>query len=155
MSRCMLSREQWSILRWTAVHRGLAVGVLFLAAAAQSPFDSSAWIQLRLDATFTPVSTLCALPFLRWDSLHFLAMASPRPLPLPFSTFSGGEQPRQARGGGTQYEQSLAFQPGIIWVLKLLGSRGSAWEWSPSQAVLLTSALAAVVSAFLPLLLFR
>jgi phosphatidylinositol glycan class V len=152
----MLTIDQWGILRWTIIHRGLLIATLFFASALQSSFDSSAWLQLRLDATATPISSSLALPLLRWDTLHFIAMASPRPLPLPVSTSHAGHYPRQAKGGTIQAEQSLAFQPGIVWLLRMSGYRDSnKMTWNPSQAVLLTSTLAAILSCVLPLMLFR
>lgn len=154
----LLAADQKGILRWTLFHRLILIATLLFSSALQLPFDSSASIQLQLDAThYLPLTSL-ALPFLRWDTLHFLAMASPRPLPLPSSASSSGQHPYQARGGGLQFEKSLAFQPGIIWLLKILGNRFMSLEdleWNPSQAVLLTSALATVLGALQPALLYR
>jgi phosphatidylinositol glycan class V len=152
----MLSDVQQKILYWTAIHRGLTIAVLFFSAIILSPFDSSPWIQLRLDATSSPLSTLFALPLLRWDSLHFLAMASPRSLPLPASISYAGQLPSQAGGGGIHLEQSLAFQPGIVWLLRLLGSRGNdVMTWNPTQALYMTSLVATMLSILSPVLLYR
>lgn len=154
----LLSREEAAIVRWTILHRSALIALVLISACVQSPFDSSAWIQLQLDATQSPLSTLFALPLVRWDTLHFLASASPRPLPLPYSISHPEQNPRQAQGGGLQLESSLAFQPGIIWLLRILGCRSikcSDVEWNPSQAVLLTSALSTIVGLVQPALLFR
>lgn len=153
----LLSKAQRGILRWTLLHRCAVLAILFLSNIAQLPFDSSARIQLQLDATSSPLFTSLALPFLKWDTLHFLGMASRRPLPLPSSASSSGQDPSQARGGGLQFEHSLAFQPGIMWLLRLLGSQsiGQDYRWNPAQAVVLTSMLATVVGALQPVLLYR
>jgi phosphatidylinositol glycan class V len=153
-----ISKEQKGILCWTLLHRCALVTTLYICSGLQTPFDSSAGIQLQLDATHSPLLTSLALPLLRWDTLHFLAMASPRPLPLPSSTSSSGQDPSQARGGGLQYENSFAFQPGIVWLLKLLGRRSfdrDGIDWNPSQAVILTSVVASVLSILQPVLLNR
>ncbi|UZJ51144.1 hypothetical protein CBS101457_000464 [Exobasidium rhododendri] len=151
----MLTGVEWRILRWTAVHRGLTLALLIVAALLQSPFDSSAWLQLRLDASATPLATLFALPLLKWDALHFLAIASPRALPLPPPNLHVGQTPNEAGWGGVQSEQSFAFQPGIVWLLRIMGhQRGDRLSWNPSQSILLTSTLATMMSILQPLMLF-
>jgi phosphatidylinositol glycan class V len=154
----LLSKEKAGIIRWTLLHRCAVLAILLLSSIAQLPFDSSSRIQLQLDATSYPLFTSLALPFLKWDTLHFLGMASPRPLPLPYFASSSGQDPSQAGGGGLQFEHSLAFQPGMVWLLRLLGSQSINRDdlaWSPAQAILLTSLLATIVGALQPVLLYR
>lgn len=158
------------IARWTALHRAACIALLVLAAHLQTPFDSSPTLQLQLDAT-PPTSSprilkRLASPFLRWDTLHFLGIASPRPLPasdvLHASTAYALQANRSA--SGLRLEHSLAFQPAILWMLRLAGYRplqafmwsagGDAMTWDPAQAVLLVSILAAAVSSFSPALLY-
>lgn len=82
---------------------------------------------------------------IRWDSLHFLGLASPDALP---ATFSDGS-------GGYLSEPSLAFQPGLVWLLRGTGWLGRGAVWNISSAISVTSALAVLASALAPVLLYQ
>lgn len=156
------------IVAWTIAHRVLALTTLVAASLLQpAHFDTSAQLLLSLDAT-SPSGrgrwlTRVASALTRWDTLHFLGVASPRPLPLPRGLVHDrgwhvADKQGTAAGGGLQHEHSLAWQPGIIWLLRLAGYRsldGLLQSWSPVQAVLLVSLLATAVSCLLPVLLYR
>lgn len=74
-----------------------------------------------------------AVPFVRWDTVYFVGMAHPQ--------------------SGYEYEQMLAFQPGIVSVLRWLGSSIDS-PWSPTRAVLSTVLLANLLSCLSPVLLY-
>lgn len=158
-----------SILKWTVSHRILAIFTLLLSAKFVQHFDSSASLQLSLDKesrTSTSFVLLRQYAFssLRWDVLHFLGIASPRPLPLSDQldlSMPIQQQfwsPLKGFGGGLQYENSIAFQPGIIWILRLAGypfsmlskMKEEPRSWDPIRSLWITSTLATVVSIALP-----
>ncbi|PWN37208.1 uncharacterized protein FA14DRAFT_187335 [Meira miltonrushii] len=155
-----------TILKWTISHRILAIVTLLLSAKFVQHFDSSASLQLILDKesrTSTSFGLLRHYAFssLRWDVLHFLGVASPRPLPLSDQLdLSAPVQqqfwsPLKGFGGGLQYENSIAFQPGIIWLLRLTGYPSYTTEegprsWDPIRSLWITSTLATIISITLP-----
>lgn len=155
----MLTDECKDILAWTLLHRIAILILLNITSRLQLPFDTSTSLLVQLDSTALPYSSSLSLSFARWDTLHFLTQASPRPIPLARFDAISGLSPRSSAGGGLQYDFSFAFQPGIVWLLRYLGYRqwysNEEESWSPSQAILLTSLLAIGLSSILPLMLYK
>lgn len=159
------------ILKWTIYHRLFVLSILLISSRFLQQFDSSASLQLTLDrdsrnSDSSLLRPLYAFSSLRWDILHFLGVASPRPLPLsdqidPSKPIHGQIwSPLKGFGGGLQYENSIAFQPGIIWLLRLAGysfsfqsmfddSEGE--RWNPIRSLWITSCFATIISIALPL----
>lgn len=124
-------------------HRLLVLLLLLCLPLVLRPFDTSSQLQLLLNDGRTPsMPTRLLSNLIRWDSIHFLGLASP--VGLPDSDAQGGYQ----------WEHSLAFQPGIIWLLRLAGlSFGG--RWSPTSSIAIVSLLSWVVSSLTPMLLFQ
>lgn len=135
------------------LHRLLVLAsLLLLPNLFLSPFDSSPELQLLLSPHASPaLAWLSAL--VRWDSVHFLGMASPAALPGGVAGVGAGGPP-EATLGGYVWEHSLAFQPGLVWLLRLAGQLGRT-VWSPAQAIGFTSLLAVAASSLCPALLFQ
>lgn len=150
-----LDSTERCIVKWTVLHRIGCIVLLVASSQLLLPFDTSHVLQLRLDAPTQSLSSFLALPFLRWDTLHFLGIASPRSLPSPHSVLHASYG-LQDVAYGLSAEHSLAFQPGIIGLLRLAGYHDTAGaSWSPSQSLLLVSILSTVISCTLPFLLYR
>ncbi|PWN20921.1 NAD(P)-binding protein [Microstroma glucosiphilum] len=140
-----LARSPYQTLFLLSItHRLLVLSSLLLLPYLIPPFDSSAQLQLpttnSIPTILRPVSNL-----VRWDSLHFLGLASPDALPATPSSGSGGYLS----------EQSLAFQPGLVWLLRGTGWLGGEASWNSSLAVYITSAMAVLASTLAPVLLYQ
>lgn len=124
---------QRRLLAVSLAWRAAAVALLVGTRLVQRDFDSSATLLRHTLGTRDSAWAWDALavPFCRWDTLYFVAAA---------------------RFGYT-YEQMLAFQPGIVGVLRLAGALTA--PWSATAAVLVATALANVATAVSPLLLYR
>lgn len=136
----MLDRSEASLLRAAFVVRALTIIGLFLFHGLQQSFDTSSLLLLAPHAALAPL--------VRWDTLYFLAAASPTALP---SLVQGDAE---KLSGGYAYEQVLAFQPGLV---ALLRAAGYAWTdgWSVNAAILGGTVAATLASIIAPLLLFR
>lgn len=164
----------FEVVRLTMLHRIISVAMLLFCSGRQTLFDSSPFLMLQLDSGLqsktkdnvgpggnTSSLSRIAPALVRWDSLHFLGIASPRPLPLPDPSLVDISQLVRSGGGGLYAEHSLAFQPAIVWLLRLCGytwhtsERGANRVWDPSQAIVITSLLATVASLALPILFYR
>lgn len=122
------------VLATSVLWRLVCVATLVITTHTQTAFDTSGTL-LRWsisDAEKETAWDTWAVPFVRWDTVYFVGMAHPL--------------------GGYQYEQMLAFQPGIVGVLRLLGTSGS--TWSPTRAVVRTALLANILSCVSPVLLY-
>lgn len=140
------SRPYTSLFLLSLLHRFLSLSLLcIIPSLIVQPFDSSA--QLLSPATSSSPASPWRLTdwLVRWDSIHFLGAASPEPLPA-----SGDE----VGGGGYQWEQTLAFQPGLVWLLRLAGYSVQG-RWSLDAAVGWTTVLAVLSSSLCPLLLYQ
>lgn len=148
------------VLTATVLHRLVAVSILVLSGVAQGSFDASGQQLVLLASRIQPgASRLQDLagtirpfltPFVRWDTLHFLGAAAPRPIPTPASTMPAWWE------GGYAYEHSLAFQPGLSFLLRWTGYVGtsrSPEDWNVEQSILLTTTLAIMAGALAPVLL--
>lgn len=115
------------VLRVSAAWRVVCVLLLLLGAQVQQAFDTSASLlpMTMAGRISEDVWNAWAAPFVRWDTLYFVAAASPE---------------------GYKYEQELAFQPGII---------DAAAPWSANAAVVLGAALANAATIVAPCFLYR
>lgn len=75
-----------------------------------------------------------AVPFVRWDTVYFLSLAYP--------------------AYGYMYENMLAFQPGIVAILRVLGF-GYSGAWDPFVSVMRTVVLVQLLSWLAPWLLYH
>ncbi|ETS65225.1 hypothetical protein PaG_00294 [Moesziomyces aphidis] len=148
-SRRQLVAAQTRLLRLSLWVRIASVGALILNAQLQQAFDTShELLAFALDPNGAHgLSTghfRWLLAFVRWDTVYFLAAASP--------TAAEG-----LHVGGYRWEHMLAFQPGIVALLRILGYVTPSLDgsWSPTSAVLLAATLANVAAVVAPLLLFR
>lgn len=125
-------------------HRLAILACLAMLPLVVQPFDTSAeLLTVRSVSGDDTIWRRLASNLIRWDSIHFLGAASPSSLPAG-----------SAGAGGYRYESTLAFQPGLVWLLRLCGSQtGLSWSWT--QAVVVVSALAVLLSAATPPLLYR
>lgn len=137
-----LVTAQSRLLKLSLLVRLLAIFLLLTSSAVQQAFDTSPnLLSYSLDPqshhglSSGPFKWL--LFFVRWDTIYFLSSASP--------------------DLGYQWEQSLAFQPGIIALLRLTGYVTPSFDgkWSPTAAVLGTTLLANIAATLAPVLLFR
>lgn len=141
----LVDGEVWSIVRVSAAVRVLSVVALVVCAQLQQAFDTShTLLAYSLDAhnqhgLLTGGANLL-LAFVRWDTVYFVSLASPK------ST--------QEHVGGYHLEQSLAFQPGIVCLLRWTGYVTPNAQWSPVSAILLTTLLANVATLLSPVLLY-
>ncbi|KAI3617854.1 hypothetical protein CBS9595_003763 [Malassezia furfur] len=114
--------------------RVVCVSLLLVAAHAQQAFDTSGEL---VQYTFAQPGDSTAwdtwaVPFVRWDTVYFVAAAA----------------------HGYTYEQMLAFQPGIVAVLRAAGFLGALDAWSPTRAIVVGTLAANAASTLAPLLLF-
>lgn len=133
---------QSRLLRLSLYARIASVSLLVLSSHLQHAFDTS---HVLLSYSLDPDSQhglsagrfQWALALLRWDTIYFVASASP--------------------AHGYQWEQTLAFQPGIVALLRALGyvTPSLDGDWSPTSAILLCALLANVAALFSPVLLYR
>lgn len=138
---------QARLLRLSFFVRIALVILLVVTAHLQQAFDTShELLSYSLDpSTAHGLSTgpfKWVLSFIRWDTIYFLAAASPSS-PL--------------HRGGYAWEQTLAFQPGIIGLLHLCGYVTPQLDgtWSPTAAILVTTLLANLATLVGPVLLYR
>ncbi len=147
------SASAWSVLRWSVLHRAACFALLQISAQLLPHFDSSAYLLfLRKSSPRASSATAWLSPLIRWDTLHFLGVASPDPLPPS----PDGLAPASALGG-YEAEHTLAFQAGVPALLRWAGKVASSvtgQEWSIEQAVTLATAAALVCSILSPVLLF-
>lgn len=125
------------------LHRLLALLILFAIPLAVQPFDSSAQL-LSSPSNASPWRLSNYL--VRWDSLHFLGAASPEALP-PVGDMASSD-------GGYQWENTLAFQPALVWLLRFAGNMG-AGGWNIDASVGWTTAFALLSSSLCPPLLYQ
>lgn len=143
-----LAASQSRILKFSLLVRFLSITLLILTSSLQQSFDTShELLSYSLDAQTSHGLSLGSfnwlLTFVRWDTIYFLSSASP-------ST-------TRQHAGGYQWEQTLAFQPGIISILRITGYVTPSLDgmWSPTAALLLTTVLANLATLVGPVLLFR
>ncbi|PWY99352.1 mannosyltransferase [Testicularia cyperi] len=146
-----LRRARSQILRLSILVRLLSVSALIVTSYTQQAFDTShELLSYTLDSKaqhglsvglFRPL-----LAFVRWDTIYFLSAASP----------SSGQEPDLPHAGGYHLEQTLAFQPGIVLLLRAAGFVTPSMDgsWSPTSAILATALLANLATLIAPLLLF-
>lgn len=132
-----LSSQEKRILQWSLSARAATTLLMLVTSRFVSPFDDSAKVLLYSGQSASGWLADLALPFLQWDTLHFLAIAKE----------------------GYSIEQQHAFQPGNPLLLRLGGQipihLGIRSEWSASVAVVGVSALAFAASTFAPIFLYR
>ena len=127
------------LLAISATWRAVCIVALLAGAQVQQAFDTSGSLlhhTLWNDAGVHAWNRW-AVPFVRWDSVYFVSVAA-----------------RGASAGGYEYEQMLAFQPGIIAVLRAAGWLGLDGRWSGTAAVLGTVVLANLATMVAPLILY-
>lgn len=132
----LVSRPYGTLFMLSLCHRCLVLASLFALSTFTLPFDTSAHLQLDRhdgDADRSFLRRL-ASALVRWDTVHFLGAASPP---------------------GIEWEHTLAFQPGLIWLLRLAGYCNAAGQWNSTGAVILTSVTGTVTSCLAPPLLFQ
>ncbi|SPO30064.1 related to GPI18 - mannosyltransferase [Ustilago trichophora] len=144
-----LSIAQSRILKLSLVVRFLSITLLILSSHLQQAFDTShTLLSYSLDPLtshgLSSGSFNWLLAFVRWDTIYFLSSAAPTSL-------------NTIHTGGYEWEQTLAFQPGIIALL-----RGSGFvtpemdgRWSPTTAVLFTTLFGNGLAVAGPVLLHR
>ena len=125
------------VLLASVLWRVVCVCLLLVSTHAQPAFDTSGeLVRLTLrPGAWDAYWDAWAAPFVRWDTVYFVAMAE----------------------RGYVYEQMLAFQPGIVHVLRVMGSVPRVWgaPWSPTCAVLGGAIAANLASILAPVLLYR
>lgn len=143
-----LAAAQSRILHLSLLIRLLSLFLLLLASHLQQPFDTShQLLSFSLDPSTAHLLSSgpfhWLLSFVRWDTIHFLSSASPYNAPQHI--------------GGYRWEQTLAFQPEIIALLRVTGYVTPSMDgsWSPTSAILLTTILANLATLVAPVLLFR
>ncbi len=121
---------------------------LLVLASHQQAFDTShELLSYALDPQtlhgLSAGSFRWALVLVRWDTVYFLAAAS--------------ASPSSIHAGGYNWEQTLAFQPGIIALLRACGYVTPSLDgtWSPTSAILMATLLANLAAILSPLLLHR
>ena len=127
------------ILAASALWRIVCVCTLLVCTHLQTAFDTSAeLVRLTLpQGAWDSAWDTWAVPFVRWDTVYFVALAHPE--------------------RGYVYENTLAFQPGIVFVLRRLGSIPALWgdtRWSATCAVVGGAFLANVATIVAPVLLY-
>lgn len=130
----------WLVLRASVLWRVVCVCALLVSAHMQPAFDTSAAL-VRM--TLPPGAgdaywDAWAAPFVRWDAIYFVALAHPE--------------------RGYMYENTLAFQPGIVHVLRVFGYLPTFWgdlRWSSTYAVLGAACIANLLTCIAPVLLYR
>ncbi|KAN0062805.1 ER membrane glycoprotein subunit of the GPI transamidase complex-like protein [Thecaphora frezii] len=148
-----LRRYRSTLVSWSLRCRLLCLVALVTLAAVQQGFDSSPHlVTLALDPqnhhglSFGEYAWLKA--FIRWDTVYFVSLAAPAHL-------AASHDPRFPGVGGYTHEQMLAFQPGIVALLRLTGYLSPTAGWSPVSAILLTTLLANLATFAAPLIFFR
>ncbi|KAJ9475495.1 GPI mannosyltransferase 2 [Pseudozyma hubeiensis] len=146
-----LAAAQSRLLKLSLVVRLASITLLVIISHLQQAFDTSHEL---LSFSLDPLTShgLSAggfkwlLAFVRWDTIYFVAAASPSS-----STTVGVHQ------GGYATEQSLAFQPGIVALLRIAGYVTPSLDgaWSPTAAILVITALANAAAVASPVLLYR
>lgn len=138
-----------AVFLWTTAHRLVSLALLVIFSVFQTPFDTSSRLLLDLDGHNFPARTQgiwsLAGPLLRWDTTHFLGIASPRSLPP--------SEPRATAFAGLSAEHHFAFQSGIVTLLRFCGGLLSS-SWAPRQALLVTAVVSTLTSLLSPSLLY-
>ena len=136
------ARTQSRILQLSLAVRIAAVFALLCCASIQQAFDTShELLSYSLDPD--TLHGLSAGPFrwvrafVRWDTIYFLSAAAP--------------------SGGYVWEQTLAFQPGIVALLRVLGYVTPSLDgsWSPTSALILATLAGNLAATVSPVLLYR
>lgn len=147
-----LAPAPMQLVTLSLVMRILSVTLLIATSHLQQAFDTShELLSYTLDPhtshSLSAGSFNWTLAFVRWDTIYFLASAS------PYHASSTGS----VHQGGYAWEQTLAFQPGIIGLLRLTGYLTPTMDgsWSPTAAILVTMLLANVAAAASVVLLYR
>lgn len=130
MQNVLRSRDEKAILKFSFLCRLASVTLALCSSLVVEPFDISG--RLLLDDAGGGFSARLALPFVQWDTLHFIKIAK----------------------DGYVQEQSFAFMPGVPLLLRVF-ARLFNEEFKLEQAVLCTVALVNIISLFLPILLYR
>ncbi|SJX65610.1 related to GPI18-mannosyltransferase [Sporisorium reilianum f. sp. reilianum] len=143
-----LAAVQAQLLKLSLLVRLVSVTLLIVASQLQQAFNTSHEL---LSYSLDPHTAhgLSAGPFkwalalVRWDTVYFVASASP--------------SVDSVHSGGYAWEQTLAFQPGIVALLRVAGylTPSLSGEWSPTSAILVTAVLANLAAALSPVLLHR
>ncbi|CDS01042.1 related to GPI18-mannosyltransferase [Sporisorium scitamineum] len=140
---------QARLLKLSLIVRLVSATLLVIASHLQQAFDTShQLLSYSLDPStahgLSAGSFKWLLAFVRWDTIYFVASASP-------------ESVESVHGGGYAWEQSLAFQPGIVGLLRVTGYLTPSLDgsWSPTSAILVTAVLANLAAAASPVLLYR
>lgn len=151
-----LITDQKSLLKLSLLIRAISIILLVLFSQIKQSFDTSHQLlsyALDPDARHGLFAGIfkSLLSFVRWDTVYFLASSSPQ------NGYSVTSDPRSLHMGGYQLEQTLAFQPGIVTLLRLFGyiTPTLDGEWSPTSALLLTTLMANISSLISPVLLYR
>lgn len=146
-----LAVDQTRLLKLSLVVRLASVALLVISSHLQQAFDTShELLSFSLDPQtshgLSAGSFKWLLAFVRWDTIYFVASASPSS-----STTVGVHE------GGYATEQSLAFQPGIVELLRIAGYVTPSMDgaWSPTAAILVTTVLANAASVASTVLLYR
>lgn len=148
MTQIKLAAAQSRLLRTSLLVRIVLVTLLILASHQQAFDTSHELLSYALDPQtihgLSAGSFKWVLAFVRWDTVYFLAAASP-------------SAPNSIHPGGYNWEQTLAFQPGIIALLRVSGYVTPSLDvtWSPTSAILVATLLANLAAVFSPLLLYR
>ncbi|SPO31286.1 related to GPI18 - mannosyltransferase [Ustilago trichophora] len=144
-----LAIAQSRILKLSLVVRILSIIFLIISSQLIQAFDTShTLLSYSLDPSTSHSLSSGAfnwlLAFVRWDTIYFLSSAAPTSL-------------NTIHTGGYAWEQTLAFQPGIIAILRACGYVTPEMDgrWSPTAAILLTTLLGNVLAVVSPVLLHR
>nr|CDI56021.1 conserved hypothetical protein [Melanopsichium pennsylvanicum 4] len=142
-----LAQAQSWILQLSIIVRIVSIFLLVLVSQLQQAFDTSHnLLSYSLDPnllhSLSSGGFQFLLSFVRWDTIYFVSSAAPT---------------SQLHKGGYVWEQALAFQPGIIALLRLAGfvTPSMDGEWSPTSSMLLTTLLSNLATMLSPILLFR
>ena len=129
--RNVLLRDEKRILLWSIVCRLATVALILASSRFVHPFDDSGRIAIPSDR---PTLDSLVLPFVQWDTIHFLEIAQ----------------------NGYTTEQQFAFMPGMPWLLRLAAicTHGMS-AFSETWAILIIVILVNAISIVLPLLLYK
>lgn len=130
------------------LHRLFVLFCLLLLPTVVSTFDSSSELQLLLGSNGS-IGTRLASHLIRWDSLHFVGLGSPAAMPSPTTGKTNNAM------GGYAHEHNLAFQPGIVYLLRAAGFSCLGQSWSAPLAITLTSVAAVLASSASSVLLYQ
>lgn len=124
--------DESRVLRWSFLARLATLAVVATSNTFVKRFDDSS--ELLFPAHSPRLSDKLALPFVQWDTIHYLKIAK----------------------DGYTLEQNFAFMPGVPWTLRFFGTTGwTSDTFSAGQAVVGTCVLVNMISLMLPALLYR